>query len=412
MKNELDALMQSNGIDGLLITGPAMHNPAMVYMIGVAHVSGGDLIKRRGAAGVLFHGVMEREEAAKSGLRCVSYSQYPWADLYAEANQDLNLAMALRYQRMFAEAGLTSGRVAVYGMSEVGAAISIFKHLERLMPNLELVGFARDELLMQAQMTKDPGEVDRIRHMGKITTEVVGRTAEYITRGKPVNGIMTHQDGKPLTIGEVRGKINLFLAELGAENPEATIFAIGRDAGIPHSIGTDSDVIRLGKPIVFDIYPCEAGGGYFYDFTRTWCLGYAPDDVQKLYEDVRTVFTTLLRELEVGAPFKRYQARTCELFEQMGHPTIATNPQAEEGYIHSLGHGVGLNIHEKPFSGASAADTDCLLPGTVFTVEPGLYYPSRGMGIRLEDTLYTRPDGKFEILAPYPLDLVLPVKGS
>jgi Xaa-Pro aminopeptidase len=410
MKHELDTLMQSADIDGLLVTGPAMHNPAMVYMIGVAHVTAGDLIKKRGAPAILFHGVMEREEAAKSGLQCVSYNKYPWAELFAAADGDLNLAMALRYQKMFAEAGISAGRIAVYGLSEVGAAISIFKYLENLMPGLELVGFTKDELLMQAQMTKDVEEVARIRHMGKITTEVVARTAEYLTTGKPVNGVMTHQDGLPLTIGEVRGKINLWLAELGAENPEATIFAIGRDAGIPHSIGTDSDLIELGKPIVYDIFPCEAGGGYFYDFTRTWCLGYAPDAVLRLYEDVLTVFKTLLRELEVGAPFKRYQVRTCELFEAMGHPTIATHPEVEEGYIHSIGHGVGINIHEKPFSGASAADSDSLIPGTVFTIEPGLYYPSRGMGVRLEDTFYTRPDGKFEILAPYSLDLVLPVK--
>ena len=88
------------------------------------------------------------------------------------------------------------------------------------------------------------------------------------------------RDGEPVTIGQVKGLINLWLAERGAENPEGTIFAIGRDAAVPHSSGNPSDILRLGQTIVFDIYPCEAGGGYFYDFTRTWCLGYAPDDVQ------------------------------------------------------------------------------------------------------------------------------------
>jgi Xaa-Pro aminopeptidase len=51
-----------------------------------------------------------------------------------------------------------------------------------------------------------------------------------------------------------------------------------------------------------------------------------------------------------------------------------------------------------------------LVAGVVITVEPGLYYPERGMGVRLEDTVWVRPDGQFEILADYPMDLVLPVK--
>ena len=137
-----------------------------------------------------------------------------------------------------------------------------------------------------------------------------------------------HKDGSPITIGEVKRKINLWLAEHGVENPEGTIFAIGRDAGIPHSTGTATDALRLGQTIVYDIFPCEAGGGYFYDFTRTWCLGYAPDSVLKVYEDVKKVYDTLPAELKLNAPFANYQKRTCELFEAMGHPTIMTNPIA------------------------------------------------------------------------------------
>jgi Xaa-Pro aminopeptidase len=71
---------------------------------------------------------------------------------------------------------------------------------------------------------------------------------------------------------------------------------------------------------------------------------------------------------------------------------------------------VGLNIHEKPSSGSTATSTDILAPGVVFTVEPGLYYPERGLGARLEDTVWVKPDGQIEVLAPYPHDLVLPMR--
>ncbi len=81
-----------------------------------------------------------------------------------------------------------------------------------------------------------------------------------------------------------------------------------------------------------------------------------------------------------------------------------------EGYIHSLGHGVGLNIHERPWSGLNAADDNLLIPGTIITIEPGLYFPDQGMGFRIEDTYWVRPDGKFELLAEFPYDFVLPMK--
>jgi Xaa-Pro aminopeptidase len=82
----------------------------------------------------------------------------------------------------------------------------------------------------------------------------------------------------------------------------------------------------------------------------------------------------------------------------------------EIGYVHSLGHGVGLRIHEKPFSGVTASPSDTLQTGSVFTIEPGLYYPKKGMGVRIEDSYYASPDGTFKAFAEYPKDLVIPVK--
>jgi Xaa-Pro aminopeptidase len=166
----------------------------------------------------------------------------------------------------------------------------------------------------------------------------------------------------------------------------------------------------LGQTIVFDIFPCEAGGGYYYDFTRTWCLGYAPDPAQALYEDVLSVYRQIMSELKAGELCRTYQLRTCELFEAQGHPTIKSNPETEDGYVHSLGHGVGLNLHERPWFSYRANNEDRLEPGSVVTIEPGLYYPERCLGVRLEDTVWVRPDGQMEILADFPLDLVLPVK--
>jgi len=411
MKSDLDALMLAQNIDALIVFGAGDHNPAMVYLTGGGHLTNAELVIRRGHKGVLFHGAMEREEAARTGMETRSFSQYPIADYLAEAGGDREKADVLRHKKMYTDAGLSSGRVAIYGMTELGFYYSLLTKLEKEMPGLEIIGYLEEDILLHAMASKSPDEIARIREMGKITTRVVGRTADYMTGHKVKNGMLVKANGDPLTIGEVKGMINLWLAEAGAENPEGTIFAIGRDAGVPHSTGTASDPLRLGQTIVYDIFPCEAQGGYFYDFTRTWCLGYAPDDVLKLYDDVHSVYTQIISELKVGTPFSDYQSRVCDLYEAQGHPTIKTNPATENGYVHSLGHGIGLRVHERPTAGMKSPVLDLLKPGSVITIEPGLYYPEKGMGVRLEDSLVVRNDGQFEILAPYPLDLVLPVKG-
>ena len=92
--------------------------------------------------------------------------------------------------------------------------------------------------------------------------EVVRRTAEYLTsRDVRADEVLLKEDGSPLTVGDVHAQIRLWVAELGAELPEGFIFSVGRDAGVPHSIGNPEDLMRLGQTIIYDIYPAERGGG-------------------------------------------------------------------------------------------------------------------------------------------------------
>jgi len=410
MKANLDSLMQDRNLDAILVVGPGQHNPPMVYLTGGGHMTRAFLIKIRGQSPVLFHSSMERDEAAQTGLATRNLDQYRPDELLEKMNGDVVSAEAALLRLMFQDLGLESGRAAIYGRSDVGAAYAILSAFQQEMPGLDLVGEAGDTLIMAAMSTKEQSEVERIRRMGQITTSVVGRVADFITSHPVKDSTLVKSDGTPLTVGDVKRHINLWLAEAGAENPSGTIFATGYDAAVPHSTGTTTDPLRLGQPIIFDIYPCEAQGGYFYDLTRTWCLGYAPDEALALYEDVLNVYTRMINEIRSGELFKTYQRLACELFEARGHPTIKENPLTQEGYTHSLGHGVGLHVHEKPFSRLSAANNERLDPGVVFTVEPGLYYPQRSMGVRLEDTLWMRPDGVPEVLAPYPLDFILPVQ--
>ncbi len=401
--------MKENGLDALLVSGPTQNNPAMVYFTGLAFLTSADLIVKRGEPPVLFFNPMERDGAAATGLKTVGYldAARPFPELVRAAGGNRAKALAMRYAALFEHVGLTQGRVSVYGLTEIGPLIGAFAALHELLPGIELVGELEDSLLFQVRATKEAAEVERIRKMGKVTLEVVQETLDLLT-SRPVRGdTLLRPDGEPLTIGDVKRKIDLWLAEREAEAPEATIFSIGRAAGVPHNVGNPPDPIRLGQTIVMDIFPREKGGGYFYDFTRTWCLGYAPDEAQALYDQVLSVYRQISSEIRPGVLRRTIQEYTCDLFEAMGHATIRTDPKTENGYVHSLGHGVGLNIHESPFMSSGAGPQEVLTQGMVLTVEPGLYYPDRGMGVRLEDTLWINPEGQAEVLAPFPMELVV-----
>jgi Xaa-Pro aminopeptidase len=96
-----------------------------------------------------------------------------------------------------------------------------------------------------------------------------------------------------------------------------------------------------------------------------------------------------------------------QLFEERGYPTNRSHPGTQNGYVHLLGHGVGLYIHEGPIIGNPAWKDAVVRPGMVLTIEPGLYFPDRELGVRLEDTFYVHPDGHVAPLVEYPLDLVI-----
>jgi hypothetical protein len=87
MKQDLDRYLEEAGLDGLLVIGPATHNPSMTYFTGLVNVGWGILARRRNAPPVLYCVDMEREEAARSGLR---QSSLDWADLTAQAEGDMH----------------------------------------------------------------------------------------------------------------------------------------------------------------------------------------------------------------------------------------------------------------------------------------------------------------------------------
>ena len=410
MKGDLDRLMAERQIDALLVEGPdgmGSANAAFNYFVAGADLTG-TVLKKRGEPAILIHSPWEQHQAESTGLQLIPTSRWNMRDIMKRFGNRLDATIELRRQ-MFADLGI-SGRVAVYGAVEAGSSYALLRGMAERIPGIEIVAEFDKDLISQARLTKDEGEVAIMRRVGQKTADVVQAVVDYIKSGRANGDTLVDASGTPITIGDVKALISREMAARGLEAPSGTIFAQGRDAGLPHAAGDEAAPLKLGQAIVFDIFPRELDSRYFHDMTRTFAIGYAPPELQQAYDEVMEIFHKVNDELELGAPTKAYQDMTCEYFEQKGHTTIGSTYPIEEGYIHSLGHGLGLEVHED-FGFPSLQDRgDRLVTGAVFSIEPGLYYPDRGYGVRIEDTVYSTPDGRFESLTPFPYDLVIPVE--
>lgn len=408
MKQDLDRLMAERNLDAIIVEGPdgfANANPDFTYMTNGVSLTG-TVLKRRGEPALIVYRAMERQQAAETGLTMVLYDRWNMREI-RQASADNFSAMVEHRRRMLTDLGI-SGRVGLYGTVRAGPFFAIMVALAQQLPNFEIVAEFENDLFAAARLTKDATEIARLRDIGQKTCEVVQAVVDFIQSGHAHDGIVVDAAGTPLTIGRVRALIGRELAARSLSSPYGTIFAQGRDAGMPHAEGDDAAALQLGQAIVFDIFPRDQAG-YFHDMTRTFSIGYAPPELQRTYDEVLGAFDYVISELEAGAPTKPYQDMVCQYFEARGHDTIGRTSPIEEGYIHGLGHGLGLEIHED-FGFPSGADRgDVIVPGAVFTVEPGLYYPSKGYGVRIEDTIYCTPTGEFESLTPFPRQLVIPI---
>ncbi|MBN1427181.1 MAG: aminopeptidase P family protein [Anaerolineae bacterium] len=406
MKSDLDRLMQERGFDTIVVMGLAEGNHTLRYMTNGAVITEGIVIKQHDRQPVLICGPMERDEAAKSGLTVVTYADF---DLYKlakelgnafEANLHMMAAIFERYQ--------VTGTVSFNGVGDPGRSFMMLSRLSEMLPTIKITGETETGIFDEAYATKDAQEMVAIRTIAGHTNTVMGEVVDFIKRHEVRDNALVKPDGKPLAIGDVKRFLRGRLLEYGLEDNGETIFAIGRDAGIPHSRGEDGDPLKLGQSIVFDLFPRALGGGYYHDMTRTFCLGYAPDDVRRAYDEVMHIFNDVMEALAVGEPCRHYQEMTCDFFEQQGHKTLQSDPSTTEGYVHGLGHGLGLEIHSRPRLNAVSDET--LRPGQVFTVEPGLYYPDKGFGVRIEDTVYIDEKGEVHSLTLFPKDLVIAMK--
>ena len=410
MKSDIDGFMNARNLDALLIAGGEGYSEVRDYMTNGADITGGYIIKKKGNEPILMVSGMETEEAKKSGYEVYGWNELGMYDLYQKYDDPAMLQVAF-WGICLEKAGVTEGRIGMYGRGDINAYIEMAKMANDHYAQYEFVGETGRTLFDEAFLTKDAEEIERIKSVADRTNEVIEAAWDFIANHKANdNEELVNADGEKLTIGDVKSFIRIELMRRGLEDT-GMIFAQGRDAGFPHSRGEAEHVLKLGQSIVFDLFPRELGGGYHHDMTRTWCIGYAPPEVQEAYNDVMEAFDRSLETFSIGKPTHKMQEAVLDYFEEKGHPTNRSDSKANEGYVHSLGHGVGLLIHERPSISHLRKD-DVFQVGNVITIEPGLYYPDKGFGVRVEDLFIVTEQGELISLTPFKKDLVLPLNNN
>jgi Xaa-Pro aminopeptidase len=207
--------------------------------------------------------------------------------------------------------------------------------------------------------------------------------------------------GSATTCEDLRAEAMRVFSEKGMMVPDLVIVSHGPQTAVGHEPGHGP--IASGEAVIADLYPRDPDSGCYSDMTRTFCLGDPPEELVEYHRLCLEALERSREAIRPGVTGAEVHRVVCELFQEHGYPTQLTKTPGqvlEEGFYHSLGHGVGLEVHEEPGLGRTGVE---LVVGDVLAVEPGLYRPGFG-GCRLEDLVLVTEDG-CEVLTDYPYDL-------
>ena len=243
---------------------------------------------------------------------------------------------------------------------------------------------------MRAKKSKN--ELLLMNNVQKVTEKAMDRAISLIRRSSVKKGIL-HIDHKPLTSEYVKFAMHSLLLEHGCGAVD-TIVSCGEDTAIPHMSGTGP--LKSDEPIVIDLFPVEEKSGYYADMTRTVVKGEPSMDIQEMYDALREAKQLGISHVKAGVSGADVHLAVVDFFKERGYETDT------RGFVHNLGHGVGLQVHEMPTVGPAGK---ALESGNVITIEPGLYYPGIG-GVRLEDIGVVTSKG-FKNFTTFPEELIL-----
>lgn len=232
---------------------------------------------------------------------------------------------------------------------------------------------------------KTPAEIRALQGAMHLAEEGMRAAVTMLRASRIGRDGFLYRLGRKLTSEQVQGVINATIAGLGGMAAR-TIVAGGNQGCDPHEIGHGP--LRAHTTIILDIFPRDMRTGYWGDITRTVVRGRASEAVKKLYEVVGDAQRLAFQKLREGVNGQDVHKGIQELFVGKGYRTGVIRGRMQ-GFFHGTGHGLGLEIHERP---RVSIASEVLRAGQVATVEPGLYYWGVG-GVRLEDVAVIQSNG-------------------
>jgi Xaa-Pro aminopeptidase len=262
---------------------------------------------------------------------------------------------------------------------------------------------ADGEIFVERRRRKTDAELAGIRRAAHAAVAGLEECARVL-RESEIDGEDLRYDGEVLTSESLRARVREVCARLGAPAPEHIIVAPMRPGdAVGHETG--SGPLPAHAPICLDLWPQDEASGCWADMTRTWVRGDISDAVADLHRLVLEAHEHALAATRPGVPGVDVYGAACDVFEAAGYPTQRTKKPGESlqhGFFFSLGHGVGLEVHEAPALGRTGREP--LVAGDVVAVEPGVVDPEHG-GMRVEDLVLVTADG-YELLTERSYDLV------
>ncbi len=388
--------LAKEGCRALVILAESAGDPDLAPFVGAAHLGGSMLIL--GADGRPHLGYlteMERAEAESTGCELLTPERLGVRSLL-DARADAAGVWAAVVERALALCGLAPQRLALAGRLGAGVMATVSVRLGAAGWLLVDGG----EVVRRWRRSKTAAELAEIRRTAAGAVAAIARVADLLASVSVREGELW-VEGERLRVARLRRAVALVLAEHDLEQPHGNIMAAGRDAGVPHSQGNSDHVVRAGEPLVVDLFP---RGRLYADCTRTLCVGEPPAGFAGAHDQVRSALELASRGARIGRRGWDLQRTVCERFATAGWATPIDAPGSLRGYVHGLGHGVGYELHEVPSFRHEAQEDGRLAEGDVFTLEPGLYAPDEGWGVRLEN-LYRLGASGVENLTPLPCEL-------
>jgi len=383
----LDGFLEEHGYDGYLVD--AASTDSTQYYLSGFDAPDPFLTLYDGEVRLLFNRSLEfarakRESDAATVERYVDYGYGAYAEEYGSG-----------------EAGyrVVADFLDAHGVDSVAVPPRFPVHTaDGLRDQGVAVSADRDDVVTAIRSTKTAAEIEHVREAQR-ANEAAMAAAEDLLAGAEVRDGTLYHEGDPLTSEAVKTEIEVTLLRHGCSLDE-TIVACGADAADPHERG--SGPLAADEPIIVDIFPQNKATKYHADMTRTFCRGDPDPTVREWYDLTEEAYRAALDAVEPGATGEDVHDVACDVYEDAGVPTLRADETAETGFIHSTGHGVGLDVHEGPSVGPGGGELE---PGHVVTIEPGLYDPEVG-GVRIEDLIVVTGDGH-ENLTDYPVELTL-----